>query len=387
MIEANRMKENIASFSFPRLSGTIDEKNAFNLAKKKLESLNLNPSVQEFNFSTFYSRVYPKIAFSFGFVLLFMFFLNIETILFPIISLVIIIILILLFVLCKRPEKIRIGKNLNSQNLYVKLHPRENKSSERDILFICHLDSKGQKISILARVIAIRSWVFSAIIGIILIFLKNYVLIQYFQVLFIFGLFTLSINVLATFLILFNTTNNKSKGSIDNASGIACVFELLKYYMNLESRLQNFNMWFVFTGAEECGTMGIRNFYTNIKDFDKHRTIVFNFDVLAKSIYIFQGKNVTNDVKTLYKMFLNNKEGVLIKKNPKKIMFGSHTDGYFLKNKKFQGFEMEDMEIYKYIHTINDTEDKIDPTQLKRLCEVITNILKEYDINIKNLYN
>lgn len=387
MIEANRMKENIASFSFPRLSGTIDEKNAFNLAKKKLESLNLNPSVQEFNFSTFYSRVYPKIAFSFGFVLLFMFFLNIETILFPIISLVIIIILILLFVLCKRPEKIRIGKNLNSQNLYVKLHPRENKSSERDILFICHLDSKGQKISILARVIAIRSWVYSAIIVIILIFLKNYLLIQYFQVLFIFGLFTLSINVLATFLILFNTTNNKSKGSIDNASGIACVFELLKYYMNLESRSQNFNMWFVFTGAEECGTMGIRNFYTNIKDFDKHRTIVFNFDVLAKSIYIFQGKNVTNDVKTLYKMFLNNKEGVLIKKNPKKIMFGSHTDGYFLKNKKFQGFEMEDMEIYKYIHTINDTEDKIDPTQLKRLCVVITNILREYDINIKNFYN
>jgi len=387
MIEANHIKENIASFSFPRLSGTIDEKNAFSLAKTKLENLNLNPSVQEFKFSTFYSRVYPKIAFSFGFILLFMFFLNIETILFPIISLVIIFILILLFVLCRRPEKIRIGKNLNSQNLFVKLYPREKKSCERNILFICHLDSKGQKISILARIRAIRSWVFSAIIVIISIFLKNYVLIQYFQILFIIGLLTLSINILATFLILFNTTNNKSKGSIDNASGIACVLELIKYYMNLESRLESFNAWFIFTGAEECGTMGIRNFYTNINDFDKHRTIIFNFDVIAKSIYIFQGKNVTNDVKTLYKMFLNNKEGVLIKKNPKKIIFGSHSDGYFLKNKKFQGFEMQDMESYKYIHTINDTKDKIDPTQLKKLCEVITNILREYDINIKNLYN
>jgi len=70
MIDEKRILENLKVFSFPRLSGTEFEKKSFNIAKNKIERLNLTPSVQEFSFSIFYSRVYPKIFLSLLFWLL-----------------------------------------------------------------------------------------------------------------------------------------------------------------------------------------------------------------------------------------------------------------------------------------------------------------------------
>ena len=48
MIDENHILKNLKEFSFPRLSGTYLERNSFNLAKKKIESLNLIPIIQEF---------------------------------------------------------------------------------------------------------------------------------------------------------------------------------------------------------------------------------------------------------------------------------------------------------------------------------------------------
>ncbi|MHA1467651.1 MAG: hypothetical protein ACTSP6_06175, partial [Promethearchaeota archaeon] len=82
MIDEKRIITNLEAFSFPRLSGTEGENKASNLALKKIRDLEIEPSTQEFTFSTFYSRVYQKIVFSLGFVLLFILFLNIEAVFF-----------------------------------------------------------------------------------------------------------------------------------------------------------------------------------------------------------------------------------------------------------------------------------------------------------------
>ena len=85
MIDENRMKQNLKEFSFPRLSGTIHEKMAFQLAHDKIKELGLSPLIQKFEFSTFFSRIYPKIGFISGFFLLLLFYLNIVTPIFPIV--------------------------------------------------------------------------------------------------------------------------------------------------------------------------------------------------------------------------------------------------------------------------------------------------------------
>ena len=390
MIDENRIRENLKSFSFPRLSGTDDERKAFNLAFKKLEQLKFKPLSQEFEFSTFYARLYPKIALLSGFALLLMLFLNFIIIIIPISSILILLLFGFLFTITRKPERIKIGKKLNSSNLYVKLDlmPKneeaeinkiDDRKHEKDVLFFCHLDSKGQRFSILVRIRVIRAWVFSSLTIIIIIVCKNYIFISYSLLFYIIGAFPIAINLISTIFILLNDTNNKSKGAIDNASGIACVLELLNYYSNPEFRLNHFNLWFVFTGAEECGTMGIRNFCYKLEHINKKKSIIFNFDAIAKNIYLLPGKKMSGNVKSIYNTFLNNSKGLEIKRNPKKIYFGSHSDGYYLKKIKFEGIGIGDLESYKYLHSTRDTVDKVDSLLLKNLCEMIIENLIVFD--------
>ena len=64
MIDEKRIITNLEAFSFPRLSGTEGENKAFNLALEKIRDLEIEPEIQKFTFSTFFSRVYQKIVFS-----------------------------------------------------------------------------------------------------------------------------------------------------------------------------------------------------------------------------------------------------------------------------------------------------------------------------------
>ncbi len=393
LIDENRIRKNLELFSFPRLSGTKGEKKALKLAIQKVEELNLKPLTQDFVFSTFFGRTYPKLAFSLGFTILFLFYLNFMAFIIPILFIIIFVILGLLFILARKPESIRLPKKLNSSNLYVKLDltPKMRKSEintidlndqARSILFLCHLDSKGQRFSILGRIRIIRIWVFSGLILLIIVIFKNYIFTPFSLLFYIVGIFPTIVNLISTILFILNTTNNESNGAIDNASGIACVLELLTYFSNPESRLKHYNLWFVFTGTEECGTMGIRNFYYKLTRVNKEQSIFLNFDANAKNTYLFPGKKMSDQIYTIFNMFLKNNKGLTIKRNPKKIYFGSYSDGYYLKKKDFHGIGFGDIESYEYIHSIHDTVDKVDCSLLKRMCEMIIDNLIVFDNQI-----
>jgi len=397
MIDENRIRENLTTFSFPRLSGTEGEKKVLELAVKKVEDLNLKPLNQEFVFSTFFGRTYPKLVFSLGFIVIFLFYLNFATFIIPLFLIIICVILGLLFILAIKPESIRLPKVLTSNNLYVKVGLKSMKNlsdisnkdkiaHERNFLFMCHLDSKGQRFSILYRIRIIRTWVFSGVVILGIVILKNIIFAPFSLLFYIIGIAPIAINLIVTILFLLNTTNNESNGAIDNASGITCVFELLSYFSNPESRLKHHNLWFVFTGVEECGTMGIRNFYQKIKHLNKEKTVIFNFDAIAKNTYLFPGKKMSNQISTIFSMFVKNNKGLEIKRNTKKIPFGSHTDGYYLKKKNFQGIGFGDLESYEHIHSVHDTVDKVDSSLIKRLCETIIDNLIVFDNQIKNKY-
>ncbi len=386
MINEKRLKENLTIFSFPRLSGTDGEKKALNIARSKVEDLNHDPLSQTFMFSTFFGRTYPKIIFISGFGILFLLFLDIDAIIIPLFLVFITMLMVVLLLLVRKPEKIRIRNKLNSENLYVKIRSKHNEKDKKEeerntsnIFFMCHLDSKGQRFSILGRVRIIRTWVFSCVILISILICRYYLFPALYVLLYVLGTIPLGINLITTILFLLNTTNDESRGAIDNSSGIACVLELLNYYTNPESRLDNFHLWFVFTGAEECGTMGIRNFYYKISKISKEDSFFFNFDAIARNLYLFPGKKMSKQVETVFEMFLKNKRGIKIKRNPKKIYFGTHSDGYYLKKKNFFGIGIGDMESYEYIHSIHDTVDKVDISLLKNLCEMIIENLIAFD--------
>ena len=386
MIDEESIKQNLNDFAFPRLSGTIHEKKALDLAFKKVSDLGLKPNIQNFEFSTFYSRTYPKIAFLFGFFLLILFYIDLRVGIF--ISLIIGPILVFLVIIMRKPEKVKFPRKFESSNLFVRLKVRRDQSKKvsfnqrKRIVFSCHLDSKGQRLSILARIRSMRTWIISTIIIIIILGLKYLVQSDFVIFFIIIGGILMILNFISTILILINTTNNSSLGVIDNATGITCVLELLKYYLSEDNRIDNIEYWFVFTGCEETGTMGIRNLYEKIKSFERDSLMLVNFDAIGGSITIFDSIFQPEGYLEFYNSFLNNKLGLEIKEESKRINFGTHSDGYYLKKKKFQGIEFGDMEAYQFLHSKEDTIDKVNTRNLKKLCELIVENFRLYYKNM-----
>lgn len=383
MIEEARIKKNLKEFAFPRLSGTEFELKAFNKVKRHVENLNLEFEIQRFTFSSFYSRLYPKIAFLSVSLIIFLLYLNILMIMSLILIHILLSILIASIILTRNPEKIQFISRLRSQNLLVKIKSISNdiKNNDRIALFMSHLDSKAQRFKVRIRIRIIKLWISSSIVLAAIIILKNSVFIGLELIFYIIGLFPLILNIFASIIMVLNTTDNSSTGAVDNASGITCNLELVNYYAIPQNRLTNFNLWFLFTGAEECGTMGIRHFYNNLENFDPEKSIIFNFESIAKHVYLFPGGQEGNHAKDIDNLLLNNNRNLKINHFITKRVFGTHSDGGFLGDRGLQGYGIGEVEAYAYMHTPNDTIDKIDTEILKKLCLVLTDALKEYDSN------
>jgi hypothetical protein len=179
MIEEARIKRSLDKIAFPRLSGTEFEFKAFNIVKQDIENLNLEYEVQNFTFSSFYSRIYPKIAFlSVSLILLFLY-LNIYMNLFLVFIVILLGLLITSIIITRKPEKIQFIKQFKSQNLLVKIKPISNKEENkgRIIMFMSHLDSKGQRFTINTRIRIYKLWISLSIILTFVILLKNMILI------------------------------------------------------------------------------------------------------------------------------------------------------------------------------------------------------------------
>jgi hypothetical protein len=217
LIDEARIKKYLESFAFPRLSGTVFELEAFNKVMQELENLNLEFEVQGFTFSSFYSRIYPKIAFLSVSLILLLLYLNLYMIVSLTFILILLGIVITSTILTRKPEKIQFITKLNSQNLIVRIKSVSNemKNNDRIALFISHLDSKGQRFKIRIRIRIIKLWIYSSIILASVITLKSFI---GFEIIFyIIGLFPLILNILATILMILNTTDNTSEGAVDNA--------------------------------------------------------------------------------------------------------------------------------------------------------------------------
>jgi len=388
MIDEKRIQENLQLFSFPRIFGTADEKKAYHLAKDKIGLLKINVNSQEFNFSNFYSIVYPKIVFTIIFTIILLYFINFKGYIQDLIVLILITVLILVVILSKRFNSFRLGKKFNSQNIYAKFDSNKMESqlfdNKKNVILIAHLDSKGQRIHIVNRVKNFILWTISFILLVVIIILKNVIFTQYAPLFYILGVLPLALNFFSCVVIVFNNTNNDSDGALDDASGIVCILELLNYYSNCnqERSLKNMDLWFVLTGAEECGTQGIRNFYKIIKgNINRNQTIVLNFDSIGKNLD-FVKFGIFMHKKKILTVFKRQSEKYSLKTDTRRVLFGVHTDGYFLAKRGYQGIEFGDYDSYKYLHSSKDTIDKIDPLLLKKLCEIVIDSMSEID-NLK----
>ncbi|MFO8019369.1 MAG: M20/M25/M40 family metallo-hydrolase [Promethearchaeia archaeon] len=371
-IDKSRIEQNLEDFSFPRLSGTKEETKAFDLLNAKLKREGFTPSIQKFSFSTFYSRVYPKVAFVLIFWLIFVLYIKINELFTLINSFVVAALMIPMIIITRKPENIKFGKVFTSQNQYLCLNNPQNSfnKDKNHIIFIAHVDSKGQRLTVKWRWLANLTWTLSLITMLTVLCLRD-IIFQGGLILNIIGIVFLSIHLGATLSILFNTTNNKSRGAIDNASGIATLLELLSYFSLQKDFLEKNNVCFVFTGAEEAGTMGIRNFYKKIKDVNRENTLIFNIESIGETLSLFIAKQIKENLSEYFKIV---KEEVTEQEYKYKIIsrgLGTHTDGVYLLQKGFHVIELESPDIYKFMHSVEDTPDKVDIGLISALIKMI----------------
>ncbi|MGQ4873244.1 MAG: M28 family peptidase [Promethearchaeia archaeon] len=394
MIDLNRIKSNVKEFSFPRLSGTSGEQKAFELIKNKIKDLNLTPKIQEFEYSPFYSEIYPKISFFLIHILFWIYFFNINSIIILITTNFIILILIYLLILTRIPENIKIPKRnlLKSKNIIVNLNSADFYQYKESIFFLAHVDSKSQKYPTRIRILIYKLYFLTNCTLIFIIMMKIFFIINqnnYIKFIFnLIGFIGLFFNFFLLIIIILNKNSNNSNGSIDNASGIAIILELLNYIKKNPTLGKKCNYIFVFTGAEERGTMGARYLYKKyMKNFDTRKLIIFNFDAIAKKPDItFKKKNIkkfTDFYSIINEELKQNGFKLRIIRRP----FGVHTDlSYLIFNKKLsvRAIGFGDLYAYKYLHSSNDSYDKIDFYILEKITKIVIKIIKNILLMIKN---
>jgi hypothetical protein len=407
--EKERLFKYVNDFSFPRLAGTEGEQKALDLVVKTFNHIGFKDSqieTQKFDFSTFYSEILVKIIAFMSISILSL--LLLIKYLYPFFTIITIFIMVIIFLsivnVLKHPEyqefwEKHFGKTISSSNIFLKINA-QNQPIEKvgNIIVSAHLDSKSQTFKTIWRVIFFLIWEFGVITLVVLY--TFFLLDLYFKVIprviFLMELGIIFVSILIIFsniMILSINTRNQSPGALDNASGMAIIFELSSFFK--DHKLNNFNLWFCQFSAEEIGTMGSRFFLDSFDSlFSKENTFQINFDMISgdnknesrveyiKSYGIMPPKRISSILETS----INNaarEENVNVKGF--NVFSGAHTDSVPFHLRKYDSVDFATFDASKYSHSPQDTPNKVNPTTLFNACKLVARMIINLDSNFESV--
>jgi hypothetical protein len=291
------------------------------------------------------------------------------------------------------------GRTFSSTNVIVKMPAKvQPEKNAGNIIVSAHLDSKSQTFKTAWRIVLYRVWLFCGIfLGIFHltnVFLAPFKLVNFSFFLQVCIWISTIITSFSNLLLMFLTTHNKSPGALDNATGMAIVFELSSYFIN--NPLNNCNLWFCQFSAEELGTMGSRVFVNNREDqFVKGKVFQINFDMVSSAWH-----NPNHNKVEYLKSF-----GVLPRKKISPVLGQYLDDAAKEENQEFSGFHLstgahldsvpfhlrnyDAIDITtraaaRFTHNKVDTPDKVDPQKLLEACIIARKAILMLDKDFKD---
>jgi len=404
-------------FNFPRLPGTKGEEKAILLTINIFKEIGFNNEqikVESFKFSNFYSTILIKLiiilSFSIVSTLILMLYIS-HFLLYIIIGLSIFIILLILKD-NKRPESYtfwnkHFGKYIDSSNVIVKIPGIKSASEIKgDIILSAHIDSKSQTFTSYWRGKTYRTWIYSGMLfGIIYPIYSIYLYSSYsvvgvmvysnlprifFAEIILWVLFSLIF--MSNILLLKLKSGNESTGALDNASGMAIVFELSAFFK--DNPLKHFNLWICQFSAEEVGTMGSRFFLNNHGDqFIKGKVFLINSDAVSdagdennerveyiKSTKRFPRRQGSPTI-SKYLEEAAKYEGIEI--HGYHSTFGVHFDSLPFRLRGFDSIDIHTKSTIKYTHKTVDAPDKVNLKTLRDTIAIIRKAVLMLDNNYK----
>lgn len=204
----------------------------------------------------------------------------------------------------------------------------------------------------------------------------------------VFGCFL--IGMIST-LFLFKSRNT-SHGSIDNGSGVSILIELSRIFGNRP--LENVEIIFLWTGAEEMGLWGARQFcYNHFKDlsenYDLDHSYYINIDMVGTQL------GITNKNGPLRKKHENNiiideiidiakEKGLSLAQHKNNILYSSDNKVFDYFSKKYNinllSCCFSSKKDIKYVHSPRDSLDKCSKRQLNNCLEICYHLMKRLDI-------
>ncbi|TFG04715.1 MAG: M28 family peptidase [Promethearchaeota archaeon] len=420
IFDENRISNYVKKFSFPRLCGTDGESRAVELTYNTFKEIGFNENEiqrEHFEFSDFYSttliQLIGTISLTCILILLLTLYINPYVTIFLIAGMAFIVTFILRSL--KHPEYMGFwakyyGDTIEATNIIIKV-PAKDLPEEKagDVIISAHLDSKSQSYRTVWRIIIYRMWLFGgitfgALYLIVLIyrllppsittyFANSNIFNEIFQIMNMIIIISAILVSLSNAFLIFLTTKNKSPGALDNASGMAVVFELSSFFK--KHPLGNFNLWFCQFSAEELGTMGSRIFVNNHEDeFEKEKVFQINLDMVSSARQ--EKKNQIEYLKS-YGMMPPRKIAPMLSEYLDKaskeenisvvgfhLTTGAHTDSVPFHLRGYHAVDLTTRAAAIYTHSKNDTPDKVDPKVLRDTCLIVKKVIEMLDKDYKN---
>lgn len=193
-------------------------------------------------------------------------------------------------------------------------------------------------------------------------------------------------------------------GANDNAAGVGVNLQLARI---LQNQSTNNSIWFVFFGAEEAGSLGSIKFIESLSEKEKKNILaVINVDTigvghaLEPEIFSTRGGSLVQTPPWLLRILLNeaNKQKSNIKINTidiNEVMLGKR---FFDDNQRKSDFAVfltggipavglgyNDQKLeyvpYEYIHSKNDTFDKINRNNIGEISKIVLGVVLNIDLN------
>lgn len=383
--------EHINNLAFNRTATTVGELYAKEYIKSELEKEEFNVIIHHFYWSGFarlLRRVLHLLIISIliisGMILLIPFYYIITKII-------------------KRNTSNILFSNQRSNNIYT-IIPAINRKPDRSlIIFSAHYDSIVYRIPY--RFLRVFSYIFKYFL------LPQYLIISFLSIVVIFAeflglkldpLLTLILFVMTLigtiitlfYMFLISSNSKESTGSIDNASGTSILIVLAKLLK--KNPLKNTDVLFIWTGAEEWGLLGSKNFCeTYIKflgnNYDLNKSINVNVDMVGSYIGLMDKKgfikrnkpnsslnNIIKKIAEDLNIPISSFNKILDVKSDHKI-FRKKIKNYGYK--KFQATCFHSHKDMKYIHSISDSPDKCSYENLNGCINICYSLSKYIDKN------
>ena len=378
--DAARAHKHITQLAIPRLVDSAGEAEVQDYIVEQLTALGLDVSWEPFAFTKFPAEVLPRIiSMLFVPVVLAVPWIG-DRFPIPVCLACLFSLFIALFFTQwqKRLESLYdVGRRLRTENI-IATNGQKRDGNTPALLFVAHYDSKSQTLPIAVRTVTYGI----AIIGLVALTIASVIKVGTGVWLSDYIVWSVAgITVFCLLLLQANTTQNRSPGAFDNASGVGTMLEVARVVMALDEEKP---ITFLATGAEEYGMCGaLRYIQAHADEYDRENTYVINLDGLGVgngvNIVTRYGIPPVRTTRTLAELFRASGESLGVRVSERYLPIGVGLDSIPIASRGFETVTLMAKGVGGValkVHSKQDRSELLNEESLQQVGELILDVIK-----------